>query len=96
MSRVPAKFAALCLITALHACTIDELGACDVGFVETRPYPHEDPSILLCKTCDDECSSAGEPCGTFGDACDLSGEPGVCDTCCDGFTGELRCHPREH
>jgi hypothetical protein len=96
MKRATAKLASLYFVAALHACTIEEIGACDVGYIETVPYPNGDPSILLCKWCDRNCSSAGEPCGKFGDACDFSGEPGVCDTCCDGFTGELRCHRREY
>lgn len=91
MKRATAKFATLCLATALHACSLGEAGTCDVGYTETRPYQNGDPSILLCKWCDFDCSTVGEPCDAFGVACDISGERGVCDTCCDGFTGALRC-----
>jgi hypothetical protein len=70
------------------------VNACGTGFVETRLSGNGGPEIVLCRECDYDCNAGGDPCGKFGDSCDFSGTPGICSTCCNGFTGELRCYPR--
>lgn len=68
--------------------------ACEGEVTETTlPGQNDVTVVALCKTCDDSCSKAGDPCGRYGDGCDYSGTRGVCGACCNGATGELRCHP---
>ncbi len=83
-------------ITArLHPREFAPVNACGVGFVETRLSAHGGPEIALCRECDHDCDAGGDPCDMFGDPCDFRGKRGVCSTCCNGFTGELRCYPDE-
>lgn len=43
----------------------------------------------------DTCNASWNLCGKCGDPCDVAGKRGVCDTCCEGEVGALRCRPIE-
>lgn len=84
------------ITTRIHPREFAPVNACGVGFVETRLSGQSGPELVLCRACDHDCDTGGDPCRRFGDACDFLGKPGVCSTCCNGFTGELRCYPADY